>query len=103
MLTKEGAGRTLSAAVAALETCRVDRRRRSRPRCASCPRQLELKPKAVFQAVRVAITGSTVSPPLFESLELLGRERTLARLETAHRRCLPSSCEAAVPNTPRQG
>jgi glutamyl-tRNA synthetase len=41
------------------------------------------KPKVVFQAVRVAVTGTTVSPPLFESLELLGRERTLARLEAA--------------------
>jgi len=45
------------------------------------PERLELKPKLLFQAVRVAVTGSTVSPPLFESLELLGRERTLARLE----------------------
>ncbi|MGE5764478.1 MAG: hypothetical protein ACM3ZF_11545, partial [Mycobacterium leprae] len=33
--------------------------------------------------VRVAVTGRTVSPPLFESLELLGRERTLARLRAA--------------------
>jgi glutamyl-tRNA synthetase len=31
----------------------------------------------------VAVTGSRVSPPLFESLELLGRERSLARLEAA--------------------
>ncbi len=44
------------------------------------PAQLDLKPKAVFQVVRVATTGSTVSPPLFESLALLGRERTLGRL-----------------------
>jgi glutamyl-tRNA synthetase len=33
--------------------------------------------------VRVAVTGSRVSPPLFESLELLGRERSLARLSSA--------------------
>jgi glutamyl-tRNA synthetase len=33
--------------------------------------------------VRVAVTGRTVSPPLFESLELLGRERTLHRLDAA--------------------
>jgi len=49
------------------------------------PDRLGLKPKQVFQAVRVAISGSTVSPPLFESLELLGRERALARLEAARR------------------
>jgi glutamyl-tRNA synthetase len=33
----------------------------------------------------VAVTGSRVSPPLFESLELLGRERSLARLQAARR------------------
>ena len=42
-----------------------------------------MKPKAVFQVVRVAVAGSTVSLPLFESIALLGRERTLARLEAA--------------------
>jgi glutamyl-tRNA synthetase len=36
-----------------------------------------------FMSVRVAATGRTVSPPLFASLELLGRDRTLARLDTA--------------------
>jgi glutamyl-tRNA synthetase len=41
---------------------------------------LELKPRKAFGPIRVAATGATVSPPLFESLELLGRERSLARL-----------------------
>ena len=36
--------------------------------------------------VRVAVTGRTVGPPLFESLEVLGREVTLARLEAARAR-----------------
>ena len=44
-----------------------------------------MKVKQVFQPVRVAVTGSSVSPPLFESIALLGRERTLARLEAALR------------------
>jgi glutamyl-tRNA synthetase len=44
---------------------------------------LGLKPKHAFGPVRVAVTGSTVSPPLFESIELLGRDRTLVRLEAA--------------------
>jgi glutamyl-tRNA synthetase len=44
---------------------------------------LEVKPKVVFQAIRVAVTGSTVSPPLFESLALLGKERTLSRIGAA--------------------
>jgi glutamyl-tRNA synthetase len=38
------------------------------------------KPRQAFGPVRVAVSGRTVSPPLYESLELLGRERTLARL-----------------------
>ena len=44
------------------------------------PERLGIKPKLVFQAVRVAVTGSSVSLPLFESLELLGRDRTVDRL-----------------------
>lgn len=44
---------------------------------------LGLKPRKAFGPVRVAVTGSTVSPPLFESLELLGRERSLRRLRDA--------------------
>ncbi|MDX6205491.1 MAG: glutamyl-tRNA synthetase [Frankiales bacterium] len=48
--------------------------------------RLGLKPKNAFGPVRVAVTGRTVSPPLFESLELLGRERTLARLAAARDR-----------------
>lgn len=39
--------------------------------------------KKAFQPIRAAVTGTLVSPPLFESLELLGRERTLARLRAA--------------------
>jgi glutamyl-tRNA synthetase len=41
---------------------------------------LGLKPRLAFGPVRVAITGSRISPPLFESLELLGREKSLERL-----------------------
>ncbi|WP_415092334.1 glutamate--tRNA ligase [Micropruina sp.] len=41
---------------------------------------LGLKPRFAFGPVRVGITGSRVSPPLFESMELLGRESSLARL-----------------------
>jgi glutamyl-tRNA synthetase len=44
---------------------------------------LGLKPKLAFGPVRVAVTGRRISPPLFESIELLGRERTLARLQSA--------------------
>jgi glutamyl-tRNA synthetase len=45
--------------------------------------RLELSPRKAFQPIRVAVTGSKVSPGLFESLELLGRAESLRRLEAA--------------------
>ena len=42
---------------------------------------LGLKPRNAFGPVRVAITGRRISPPLFESMELLGREESLRRLQ----------------------
>jgi glutamyl-tRNA synthetase len=45
--------------------------------------RLGLKPRDAFKPIRIAVTGSNVSPGLFESIELLGREETLARLEAA--------------------
>jgi glutamyl-tRNA synthetase len=44
---------------------------------------LGLKPRNAFGPVRVAVTGRRISPPLFESLELLGRDRSLGRLQRA--------------------
>ena len=49
--------------------------------------KLGVKPKALFGAVRVAITGRTVAPGLFESIELLGRDQTLARIASARATC----------------
>ncbi|ADG98520.1 glutamyl-tRNA synthetase [Segniliparus rotundus DSM 44985] len=46
---------------------------------------LGLKPRAAFGPIRVAVTGARISPPLFESMELLGRDRTIHRLRSAHR------------------
>jgi glutamyl/glutaminyl-tRNA synthetase len=48
--------------------------------------RLGAKPKDVFQPVRLAISGSTVSPGIFESVAALGREETLARIDDALRR-----------------
>jgi glutamyl-tRNA synthetase len=45
--------------------------------------RLGLKPRLAFAPVRAAITGRRISPPLFESIELLGRDSTLARLASA--------------------
>ncbi len=48
--------------------------------------EMGLKPRKAFGPIRVAATGSSVSPPLFESLQLLGRDRSLSRLQQARNR-----------------
>lgn len=53
---------------------------------------LGLKPRKAYGALRVGISGQAISPPLFESMELLGREPTLARLRAA-REVTPYSAE----------
>ena len=53
---------------------------------------LGLKPRKAYGALRVGISGQAISPPLFESMELLGRESTLARLRAA-REVTPYSAE----------
>jgi glutamyl-tRNA synthetase len=45
--------------------------------------QLGLKVGQVFMTLRIAVTGSAQSPPLFESMEILGKVRCLARLDEA--------------------
>jgi len=45
--------------------------------------EMGLKPRIAFGAVRIATTGSTISPPLFESMELLGKAASLSRITAA--------------------
>ena len=59
------------------------------------PERLDLKPGKVYQPVRVAITGTTVSPGIFESLAVLGKDRSLERIDTALARI-----ESAPPQEP---
>jgi len=47
------------------------------------PQTLELKPKAVFAALRLGMSGQAVTPGLFESLWVLGRDNAVARLGQA--------------------
>jgi glutamyl-tRNA synthetase len=58
----------------------------------SLPEELALKAGDLFMLLRVAVTGKPVSPPLFESMEVLGRERCLRRIEGA----LDALAKAAV-------
>lgn len=50
---------------------------------ASLIEEMGLKPRIAFTALRIATTGSTISPPLFESMELLGKEACLTRITGA--------------------
>jgi glutamyl-tRNA synthetase len=45
--------------------------------------RLELSPRKAFEPIRIAVTGSKISPGLFESLELLGKDETRRRLSAA--------------------
>ena len=45
--------------------------------------ELGMKPGQIFGVIRVAVTGQRVSPPLFESIEVIGREAVLDRMEQA--------------------
>lgn len=84
VLTGEEAPAVLRAAAAALDglpewtTGQIEQALR-----AALVDGLGLRPRVAFGPVRVAVTGSRISPPLFESLELLGRQRALRRIRAA--------------------
>ena len=50
-------------------------------RCRAAATELGMKPGDLFKPLRVALTGRTISPPLFASMELLGRDRCVARID----------------------
>ena len=82
-LAKEGMGAILDAAKAALEG--VDEWTADNIDAAlePLPEQMDLKKRVVFQAVRVAVCGNMVSPPLGETMALVGRDDCLARIDRA--------------------
>jgi len=75
--------RAAAAALAPVEPWQADRIEQALRDFAD---RLGQKPRQAFQPVRLAVTGSKVSPGLFESLELLGKDESLARLEAAAQR-----------------
>lgn len=84
-LAKEGMGSVLDAARAALEALPEDSWTAEAIDSAlePLPDALDLKKRVVFQAVRVAVCGNMVSPPLGETMELIGRADCLARIDRA--------------------
>ena len=84
-LAKEGMGTVLDAARVALGTVSADDWHAAEIDAAlePLPDTLDLKKRVVFQAVRVAVCGTMVSPPLGETMELIGRDDCMARIERA--------------------
>ena len=82
MLGRDRAGQ-LREAAARLEAMHEWRAEAIRAVLEQLREELGLNSKQGFQPIRAAVTGTLVSPPLFESMELLGRERSLERLRAA--------------------
>jgi glutamyl-tRNA synthetase len=88
---KDGAGALLEASAEALEG--VDPFAPEQIEAALAPllERFDVKPGKLYQPIRVAITGTSVSPGIFESLAVLGRERSLERIRAAAARLTPAS------------
>jgi glutamyl-tRNA synthetase len=80
---KDGAPAALEAARGALEQAPAFDVSAVEAALTPIPEQLGAKPGKVYQPIRVAITGTSVSPGIFESLAVLGREESLARIDAA--------------------
>jgi glutamyl-tRNA synthetase len=80
---KEGSGAMLEAAAGALEAAEPFGPETIEAALAPLLERFEVKPGKLYQPIRVAITGSSVSPGIFESLSALGRERAVERIRTA--------------------
>jgi glutamyl-tRNA synthetase len=86
----DGAGPLLEAAQAALAEVEPFTAERIEQALRALAERLGLKPREAFQPIRIAVTGSKVSPGLFESLELLGKEEALARLRAGSAAASPA-------------
>lgn len=85
VMTKDGVAGVLDAGVEALSELDLWDTESVETTLRSLPEKLGLGAAKVFQPLRVAVTGSSVSPPLFESIAALGRDTTLERIRRARR------------------
>jgi glutamyl-tRNA synthetase len=85
VMTKDGVDRVLDEAMKALEALGNWEAAVIEGELRKLPDSLGLGAAKVFQPIRVAVTGSSVSPPLFESMAALGEDRTLERIRRARR------------------
>jgi glutamyl-tRNA synthetase len=83
---KEGTGEMLEAAAEALAAVEPFTPEAIEAALEPLLGRFDVKPGRLYQPLRVAITGTSVSPGIFESLATLGREQTLERVHDAARR-----------------
>lgn len=86
VMTKDGVGSILDAAADHLETVEPWTREPIEAALRGLLAEMEIGVGKGLQPMRVAVTGSSVSPPLFESMSALGRDRTIGRLRSARAR-----------------
>jgi glutamyl-tRNA synthetase len=82
----DGAGERLAAARAAIAATEPFDAETLESRLKPLVEELGVKPRELYQPIRVAISGSTISPGIFESVAALGKDETLARIDDALRR-----------------
>ncbi|HET7507326.1 MAG TPA: glutamate--tRNA ligase [Solirubrobacterales bacterium] len=90
VMEKEGTGEVLEATAGALEPVEPFEPEPIEAALAPLLERFDLKPGRLYQPIRVAITGTSVSPGIFESLAVLGRERSLERIRAAAARLSPA-------------
>jgi glutamyl-tRNA synthetase len=83
IIRRDGGAQALTAARDALAQAEPFDAQRVETALRGVVERLDTKPGKVFQPVRVAIAGQTVSPGIFESVALLGKDETLARIQSA--------------------
>jgi glutamyl-tRNA synthetase len=83
VMAKEGVDEVLDAGLSTLEGLTRWETETIESGLRELPARMGLGAARVFQPLRVAVTGTSVSPPLFESMAALGRERTLERIRNA--------------------
>ncbi|HWO47545.1 MAG TPA: glutamate--tRNA ligase [Solirubrobacterales bacterium] len=83
---KEGTGEVLEAVAEALEAVEPFEPEQIEAAMAPLLERFDLKPGRLYQPIRVAITGTSVSPGIFESLAVLGKDRSLERVRAAAER-----------------
>jgi glutamyl-tRNA synthetase len=90
VIEREGVGEALAAALEVLRAAEPFDAPTLEAELGALAERLGTKPRDLYQPLRVAITGTTVSPGIFESLAALGRDQACARVQAVLERLQPA-------------